>query len=177
MCFSFSVFPPQLPFSMRFHPSLASHSVTENTRLFERTVKGSRSLSSVAYVLKGHFSSLSKVAVSQIYCVGNRYYIIWNAEKFRGFLYLPAYKIIPHLKQTLRKFDCAEATDQNEVTGSGFNSHELVSLYLLPVFSLVLANLLAGKCSLAIKGRGARVLRSNPRTQTNPTKQFHQLFR
>lgn len=46
--------------------------------------------------------------------------------------------------------------------------------YLSPISPLpfVLFNLLAGKCSLAIRGRGARVFWSNPRTQTNPASNF-----
>lgn len=41
--------------------------------------------------------------------------------------------------------------------------------YLTSFF--VLANLLAGKCSLAMRGRGALVLWSNPLTHTNPAKE------
>lgn len=36
------------------------------------------------------------------------------------------------------------------------------------IFSFPLANLLAGKCNLAMSGRGALVFWSNPLTQTNP---------
>lgn len=39
------------------------------------------------------------------------------------------------------------------------------------LLSFVLDNLLAGKCSLAINGRGPRVFWSNPLTQTNPANQ------
>jgi len=38
---------------------------------------------------------------------------------------------------------------------------------------LFFASLLAGKCNLAIKGRGALVDLSKPRTQTNPAKHFY----
>lgn len=48
-----------------------------------------------------------------------------------------------------------------------FNPRDFAELDSFAVFfSLALANLLAGKCSLAIRGRGARVSLSNPRTQT-----------
>jgi hypothetical protein len=53
-----------------------------------------------------------------------------------------------------------------------FNPYGFAAVESFFVFSLVLANLLAGKCSLAFKGRGARVCLSNPRTQTNPAKHF-----
>lgn len=41
------------------------------------------------------------------------------------------------------------------------------------IFSFPLANLLAGKCNLAMSGRGALVFWSNPLTQTNPVDYNH----
>lgn len=45
---------------------------------------------------------------------------------------------------------------------------ELITIYLSSAFPFVLVNLLAGMCSLAFRGRGARVFWSNPLTQTYP---------
>lgn len=53
-----------------------------------------------------------------------------------------------------------------------FNPCEFATLESFLVVSLFLASLLAGKCSLAFSGRGARVCLSNPRTQTYPIKHF-----
>lgn len=64
-------------------------------------------------------------------------------------------------------------------SGFGFDPRDFaVELDSFFVLSFVLANLLAGKCSLAIRGRGARASLSNPRTQTYPAKHFFiHLFR
>lgn len=58
-----------------------------------------------------------------------------------------------------------------------FNPCEFAAFASFLACSLFLASLLAGKCSLAFRGRGARVCLSNPRTQTNPAKQqVRQMF-
>jgi hypothetical protein len=49
---------------------------------------------------------------------------------------------------------------------------ELITIYLSSAFPFVLVNLLAGKCSLAFRGRGALVFWSNPLTQTYPANIF-----
>lgn len=57
--------------------------------------------------------------------------------------------------------------------GFEFDPCELAAAAAAAEFFLFLASLLAGKCSLAIKGRGALVDLSKPRTQTNPAKHFY----
>lgn len=51
-----------------------------------------------------------------------------------------------------------------------FGSYDCAIIYSSSPAPLpfALANLLAGKCNLAIRGRGARDFWSNPRTQTYP---------
>ena len=56
---------------------------------------------------------------------------------------------------------------KNPVSWLEASIHCLLFFYFFPSHFLVLA-LLAGKCNLATSGRGARNLRSNPLTQTNP---------
>lgn len=50
------------------------------------------------------------------------------------------------------------------------------TIFYSSLLSLFLVNLLAGKCSRAIKGRGALVFWSNPLTQTNPEIVFRNFF-
>ena len=45
-----------------------------------------------------------------------------------------------------------------------------IMIYSLCISVLFLANLLAGKCNLAMRGRGMRNFWSNPLTQTYPAK-------
>lgn len=50
------------------------------------------------------------------------------------------------------------------------------TIFYSSFLSLFLVNLLAGKCSRAIKGRGALVFWSNPLTQTNPANSFQKIL-
>lgn len=61
-----------------------------------------------------------------------------------------------------------QPTHGTEATGFDIKHNKSINYDPSSVLPLVLDSLLAGKCSLAISGRGARVCLSNPLTHTYP---------
>ncbi|GAV85441.1 hypothetical protein CFOL_v3_28877, partial [Cephalotus follicularis] len=90
--------------------------------------------------------------------------------------YMPAYHGITELIQIFLNFPqtttqllkCCARSQFFGHCRPGVNYYEyLIYCSTASVLPCVLVNLLAGKCSLAIRGRGARDFWSNPLTQTN----------